>query len=264
MERSKLHLDWLDYARFVAALSVVFFYYLANGPRNGKLSTFSGFPGLTSAAEYGYLGVDLFFMISGFVIMFSAHNSTAQRFLVSRVIRLWPAFAVCMTITALVRALWGGPGMEVSVLQYLANLTMLPKKFGHANMDGVYWTLALEIYFYAIVLTVIALGQISRSQTLVEGWIAIIFVCWLADIKPLVIGHHSIFFASGCALSFLYRDGVNRRNAITLAVCIALAVATAVGRSEGIAIRRSADLHTLVIAVVVLSFFAIFLLFNGK
>lgn len=56
-------------------------------------------PWLDAAARFGYLGVDLFFLIGGFVIMMSAAHGTAQAFTASRAGRLLPAFWICCTAT---------------------------------------------------------------------------------------------------------------------------------------------------------------------
>jgi peptidoglycan/LPS O-acetylase OafA/YrhL len=68
-------LQWLDYARFCAAFSVLSFHYLFMGATNGKIRSISGFDPLGGIAAYGYLGVDIFFIISGFVIIYSASEN---------------------------------------------------------------------------------------------------------------------------------------------------------------------------------------------
>ena len=62
---------------------------------------------LTPIAWMGWIGVQIFFVISGFVIANSANGATPFGFLRSRMLRLWPAAWVCATITLLVRMAWG-------------------------------------------------------------------------------------------------------------------------------------------------------------
>ena len=64
----------IDYYRLAAALAVVAFHYLYNGIDNGKVGSISHEP-IAALAQYGYLGVNLFFMISGYVITASAAGS---------------------------------------------------------------------------------------------------------------------------------------------------------------------------------------------
>lgn len=92
-------LQLLDYSRFIAAIMVVLYHYTFNGIENGKISTISHDESLVFFTKYGYLGVELFFMISGYVIFKSATGRTASEFAVGRATRLYPAywFAVLFT-----------------------------------------------------------------------------------------------------------------------------------------------------------------------
>ncbi|MBB1075267.1 acyltransferase [Rhodoferax sp. 4810] len=85
-------LELLDYGRFSATLAVMFFHYFFNGIQNGKISSFEHIPWVIDFAKYGYLGVEFFFMISGYVIFFSSKEKTAGEFGAARVLRLFPAF----------------------------------------------------------------------------------------------------------------------------------------------------------------------------
>ncbi|MCU0650139.1 MAG: hypothetical protein MUF00_19285, partial [Gemmatimonadaceae bacterium] len=78
-----------------------------------------------SGAKYGYLGVELFFMISGFVILMTAANGSVRDFVISRAVRLYPAFWVCCTATFLVTMFIGEPRYSASLEQYIVNMTML-------------------------------------------------------------------------------------------------------------------------------------------
>jgi peptidoglycan/LPS O-acetylase OafA/YrhL len=91
-------------------------------------------------AKYGYLGVDLFFMISGFVIFMTVSDGTLRHYVVSRVTKLYPAFWICCTITFVVSLGIGGERFPVSVMQYLVNMLCLGGVFGVAAIDGAYWS----------------------------------------------------------------------------------------------------------------------------
>src|SRR5262245_23513156 len=145
-------LELLDYGRFVAGFCVLLCHLLFNGIWNGKVDSLEHVPGLADAVKYGYLGVEFFFIISGYVIFFSARGKTAGDFLVSRAVRLYPAFWFAVLVTSLVAVPWGGEQMSVTLPQVLANLTMAPQLFGQTYVDGVYWTLVFEWSFYLAVL----------------------------------------------------------------------------------------------------------------
>jgi peptidoglycan/LPS O-acetylase OafA/YrhL len=97
---------------------------------------------------YGWLGVDLFFIISGFVIFMTLERApTITAFAIARIARLLPAFLVCLLLTAGIYAIVGDP---VSAGVLLANATMMPEWLGFPAIDPAYWTLKWEIAFYAI------------------------------------------------------------------------------------------------------------------
>lgn len=139
----------VDGLRIFAALMVVAFHYLAL-PGEWREPMATNFPHTHVAASFGWLGVELFFLISGFVICMSCWGRTVSQFAVSRFVRLYPAywFAVILT-TVVVTALAGG--LEpVSRIGLLANATMLSTSFGYPYVDPVYWTLSVELHFYVI------------------------------------------------------------------------------------------------------------------
>ena len=149
-------LQLLDYGRFAAAFSVLLYHYTFNGFRNGKISSIGPVDFITYVTHFGKIGVEFFFIISGYVIYYSAQNKTPGEFAFSRIKRLYPAFWFAVFFTSLFAFLWGrGTVMEVSAPQILANLTMVPELFGYKNVDGAYWTLVYELKFYLLVFLVL-------------------------------------------------------------------------------------------------------------
>ncbi|MCX7307068.1 MAG: acyltransferase family protein, partial [Afipia sp.] len=87
----------LDLLRLAAVFGVMCFHFCFYGPElNGK--SFVAFPEWAGFAKYGYLGVQLFFVISGFVIAYSAVGRNASTFAIARFSRIYPAFFFCMTL----------------------------------------------------------------------------------------------------------------------------------------------------------------------
>jgi peptidoglycan/LPS O-acetylase OafA/YrhL len=127
----------------------------------------SEFHFLAQFTEYGHFGVDLFFIISGFVIAFSSEGRTFSKFVSARFIRLFPVFWICVSITTLFIILTKGE--NVSLYRYLANLTMLPYYYGdYPYIDTPYWTLEIELKFYAVASLILLLKNfiIVRQQQL--------------------------------------------------------------------------------------------------
>lgn len=161
----------LDALRGIAAVAVMLF-HLTFKYDDLHLSPFS--------VPWGHFGVELFFVISGFVILMTAERSpTLHSFFVSRVARLFPAFwpAVLLTMAIATSLEEHRPWLMLVA----ANLTMLPVYLGVPLLDNSYWTLEIELAFYVGIAILIA----SRRLRHIEWWCAI----WLACVGALKLVH---------------------------------------------------------------------------
>ena len=137
----------LDLIRFLSAVLVVLFHVYAFGgetpiwPADANIAPLSW---LQPVAWMGWIGVQIFFVISGFVIAASAQASLAGTFLKKRAIRLLPALWISASLALLARALWGEPVGEL-LPSFLRTLVLAPKG---PYIDGVVWTLVVEAAFY--------------------------------------------------------------------------------------------------------------------
>jgi peptidoglycan/LPS O-acetylase OafA/YrhL len=157
----------INVLRFVAALFVVlyhfsFVYYYRD-------LSYANTPILRYLFQYGYLGVDLFFIISGFVISLSIENHGPYDFVKSRLGRLYPIFWISAIVTSLF-LFFGGSIIHsgISVSKFFLNMTMIPTILFHMSdnnfLDGSYWTLAVEMKFYFIVLLFLIFKQIKKLE----------------------------------------------------------------------------------------------------
>lgn len=190
----------LDLLRFVAAFAVLMFHFGYAGATRGTMAT--GFPAIADVAKYGFLGVDLFFLISGYVITASAYGRSWQEFAIARFIRLYPAHVVCMTMTAVVLFLFAAGTPPVTVKQWLANMTMVSPLFGQPFMDGVYWSIVIEIIFYGWVALLLRAGLFQqRLLTILTIWLAIAFlnetVLQLRGVRLALCTEYAALFATG-------------------------------------------------------------------
>lgn len=146
------------------------FHYLNRGP-----GLFPEIGPIRSWAFWGLYGVDLFFVISGFVIVMTMQRSSLRRFAISRAIRLYPLYWVCVVLTFTVVSIVGLPGREVSLSEALFNLTMVQEFFRVPHVDGAYWTLTVEISFYFCAALLLAAGAASgrRLDFALAAWLII-------------------------------------------------------------------------------------------
>lgn len=200
----------LDLLRFAAALAVVLYHFTGfGGAGPWPEPSAEVFPALGDVTRFGYLGVDLFFVISGFVILMSAWGRGPGEFGVSRLVRLMPAYWVSVLLGAVVYAVFrqghGVPGLV------LPNLTMLQGGLGLRNVDAVYWTLWVELHFYVLVAVLASIGITYRScLVFMAAWL---FAGVYADeagndlLQVMLIPTWSCYFIAGMALYMIHRFG---------------------------------------------------------
>lgn len=162
--------------RFVAAVSVIAFHALGVAPEGHKVAESA----ISFVLSYGGRGVDLFFVISGFIILYATHGSglTPAQFLRRRVERIMPLyFVVIFAVTALALALpatFDTPGWYTPrhILKSLAFVS-----FSDGEMPVVYlgWSLEYEMYFYlAVALLMAATRDPWRNIVLIFSALAVV------------------------------------------------------------------------------------------
>lgn len=252
----------IDLLRFFAAIVVVLFHLSFRGYAADGMSVMP-YEKLSSASKYGYLGVDLFFMISGFVILMTAANGSLRGFIVSRLVRLYPAFWACCTITFLLIVAIGAPRFSASLSQYLVNMTMLSGFLGVPAIDGVYWSLFVEMRFYALVAIVLAFGKIGHSQLLLALWLAVsiaLEVMPSGKLRYLFIVDYSAYFITGATYYLIWANGVSRYRLGIVAVSWCLALYKAVGQLPAFEKHYEISMSSLVVSALISTSFVVMLL----
>lgn len=217
------HIIGIDILRFMAAIIVMWYHYgfwLGLDPNKVTKSVsqgLTGFPEIYDYSHFGWIGVQVFFVISGFVIAFSAQRASYFEFFVSRVIRLGPCVWICASITLFFLFTVDG-GFQL-IQRYLRAILFIP--FG-AMIDASYWTLGMEMGFYFMIFMLLFFNKFLwiRNFALVVGCVSAIF--WFATylsviwnmtqltailtkmggkrMFALLLVHHGIFFSIGVLL----------------------------------------------------------------
>ncbi|MBS0514178.1 MAG: acyltransferase [Proteobacteria bacterium] len=252
----------IDLLRFLAALSVVFFHYSFRGYAADSLSVMP-YPMLAPVSKYGYFGVELFFMISGFVILMTAASGSLRGFIVSRIVRLYPAFWACCTITFVITIAVGAPRYFASFGQYLANMTMLSGFFNVPSIDGVYWSLFVEIRFYLMVAVLLTFGMIEKAQIFIVGWIIcsiLLEIFPVERLQTLLITEYSPYFAAGATYFLIWKNGFSAARIATISTAWGLAVYQSLRGLKGFVAHFHTDMNGWIVAMIVTTFFVVMLL----
>ena len=204
----------LDALRGIAALLVLLFHFT-----NGRIQSSLGF-------KFGITGVDLFFMISGFVIFMSISKvKSGTEFLINRFTRLYPTYWASVTFTFVLMLVIGHASIN-SLPTYFINLSMFQYFLHVPDIDGPYWTLAVELQFYILMFFlfyfrklngVVWTGCISSALLLIYD---ILFERFFPEITSVLdkvfplLNHFPLFFAG--ILFYKMYDGRNKINEIVL------------------------------------------------
>lgn len=212
----------IDILRFFAAFGVMTMHYLIRGFPNDTYSSVS-FGDIALVTKYNYLAVNLFFMISGFVILMSAQHSSPKRFIQSRFLRLYPAFWFCCTVSFLLTVIFINHIFHLTLSRYLANMTMLNGFFNIGYVDNVYWTLLVEMKFYIFIFLLLITRQIKNIENFAFLWL---FVAALQIyysnplVETLFVTNYASFFIAGCLFYISASNGYTLKRIIGILVTI--------------------------------------------
>jgi peptidoglycan/LPS O-acetylase OafA/YrhL len=154
----------LDIVRSVAAVYVMLYHYgcwiwAGNALSGGTLGAQDHWMG--SFSWPGWVGVEIFFVLSGFVIAYSAQGNTASGFAKSRITRLYPTAWICTLITLVTVGLFEGSQYWLSSVRPLVH-TIAIAPWTTVWIDGSFWTLAVELSFYFIIFLLLAFRLYER------------------------------------------------------------------------------------------------------
>jgi peptidoglycan/LPS O-acetylase OafA/YrhL len=213
----------IEYMRGLAALAVTWF-HLTNTYKDSLVA---------ASGAYGWLGVDVFFVISGFIIPYSISKTYAvysirdfPNFVTRRLVRLEPPYVLSILLViglGYLSALapgFRGEDPEYGLGRVAAHLLYLIPFSGHDWLQPVYWTLAYEFAFYLFIGVMFPLiGRQNRPL----AWIALALTVGVAVLTG-ILPDRSLLFVLGFAVFKLLTparpdcEGVERGMSIVI-VC---------------------------------------------
>ncbi|MDP5227720.1 MULTISPECIES: acyltransferase [Arthrobacter] len=235
----------LDGLRGIAALAVVVGHFTYTYD-----TVYPGDPSSNLQFTWGNFGVELFFMISGYVILMTADNvSRAADFAVSRVSRLYPTYWIALAVSVVVAWFVKIPGVPLDPVTILVNLSMVQRWFLVKDVNDAFWTLAVEMQFYVLVFLLLVFMK-SRLRdkavtlvlsiwlvvaTLVTGWIVLRHGIGVGNGLPRLdklilngtLAEYGPLFCVGI-LAYRFRQGRGRFWLVPAAQVLAVATGAAV------------------------------------
>lgn len=189
MASARIQYQSLDGMRFLAAFAVMIYHFgdfaarapLADFGIRAAIGHEVAYPWLSPFVWWGFLGVELFFFISGFVIALSAEGRSAFAFARARLLRLMPAFWALVVVCFLVTLAYTTAPLSATLDLLVRSLVLYPTG---PWLDGVYWTLTVEIVFYAAVAVLLLFGAFHHVERLAGMWT--VLTCFLLGITVLV------------------------------------------------------------------------------
>jgi peptidoglycan/LPS O-acetylase OafA/YrhL len=253
----------LDVLRGLAAGCVVLSHYSSYCARELGAGPF----GVHLATVYGFYAVELFFMISGFVIYFTLERTaTWKDFAFSRVSRLYPAYWTALTLMVVLESVVFGQRFWAG--GYVVNSTMLQEFVGFSNLDNVFWSLTVELAFYMIMGLLFATGLLTSIQPVAAIWLALACLWSVVEqylripvpaaVPRLLIFQHVPFFVGGIVFYLIARKGrTPARLALLLSALAAAVVIDGLGDVEAVAVGWADIQGRLSVAAILFGIFAL-------
>jgi peptidoglycan/LPS O-acetylase OafA/YrhL len=247
----------LDVLRFLAAASVMLYHFGFRGSSADALQDLA-YPELAGFAKYGYLGVPVFFMISGYVIPWSIRHRRVADFAVSRAIRLFPTYWLCAALLVAVPPLLGEWRFHLPAHEVLLNVTMVAPWFGARYIDPVFWTLAIELQFYVVVACAAGVFGFRRMPQALLVWLALgtvsSAIAKATDTTPIYLGGtYYMYFCFGAACYFLHHVERSPKVYALAGVSLPLVLAHSVLMAIMIGERYNVAISLMVVCVLILA-----------
>jgi peptidoglycan/LPS O-acetylase OafA/YrhL len=244
----------LDWVRGIAAIAIVLYHFTTQYEvRLGHALVWPvSFP-------WGSLAVVIFFMLSGFLTVYQLNENTKPwNYCIKRLFRLYPAYWCCILITTVVTALFM-PGFTKSLKTIFINATMLQSFLHVESVDGVYWTLAYELRFYAYIYLMLLLKQQKNIDKFLEGWLALtlssqlvpdsgVFHYYRSGTELIFMSSRAAQFACGGCIALLVKNRNNVFAWIGTGLCVLLQL-----RVGGVG-----EIITLIIGIALISIGAMY------
>lgn len=233
LEKTLKHkLSSVQSLRAVAAIAVVAYHSAATVKNHGWI------PGVASTeAAWGWAGVDIFFFISGFVMVLTTTGKrrglqAARDFMVARIVRIAPMYWLLTTL--MLALVWVVPSLKTSeftVMQTVTSYLFIPYEvIEHGNSYPILyvgWTLTYEMFFYVVFAASICFAERPMRWALLV-FFALLSVLSLTKPTPFILRFLTdpllMEFVIGCLVAWIYQSGFRMPRLAAAALVVAGAI----------------------------------------
>lgn len=196
-------LGWIEACRGIAATAVLIYHAVRHFDKN------YGLPLLGHIVQFGHAGVDLFFVISGFIILFVHYDDIGRpgrikRYVERRLTRILPTYWVALAVTV-VLILAGGHALPFRDVAW----AILPVPINSEPIVEVAWTLQYEFVFYAMFAVLIMNRVVGIG--IILAWLSVIMVmaAWTGttSVPAAFYGEFNLEFFAGMVVAYRLRQG---------------------------------------------------------
>ena len=241
---------------------VISFHYFSNGISNGTVTSIELTP-FSDIAKYGYLGVQLFFGVSGYLILMSTTNRSAWQFAKGRIKRIYPLYWVAIILITAITFLPTLSKTHPGFWQFLASSTMFPTAFNQGWVDGAHWFMLVEIQLYVFIFAVLKVGAGKYLPTIFPIWSIVIFIWYLFELNRFSIWYLYGPFSFICGGAIIYsikQWGWTPLRAAGLITAVGGGLYSRVGSLDKLSEIRNTQYSDKVVTVIVLFIFGLLLL----
>lgn len=217
----KQRIDIVDALRGIASLAVCWFHMTLWHPDDSVIRI---------SGSYGRFGIEIFFVISGFIIPFTLYREAYRitqnwgTFILKRIIRIEPPYLVAAAMPPLLAYLsalgpgFKGTGPDFSTAQILLHLGYLNAIFDYPWLNPAFWTLAIEFQFYFLISLFFPILVSANAKIRALGIICFCLAAFIIPSDVFVFKYLCLFAIGIVTFQYFARIITIREYALLLAV----------------------------------------------
>jgi len=230
------HIYVLDDLRGIAILLVIVYHYFFVYYRNIDINNtiIENIRFINNYVNFGVLGVSLFFLVSGFVIPMSLKNhdnkkKTVFNFFIRRFFRLYPTYWFSIIFISITILLFHNAD-AYTFKQIIINFTMLQDLFKVKSIDGVFWTLMVELKFYILTASLFYFSLLKKINWIIVFFLFLSILTLIEwNVNNSIINavlHRNYLWAYlmlmylGTSFYFYHKEEISRANLIVLIMVV--------------------------------------------